>query len=462
MKTLYKYFFLTVVALTGLSSCDDNLDLDPEQSLDPETATSSPANIQNLLIGAYDLAGDNTLFSGDAQLAAELLANDNRIANDALLGELAWRGTFQGPAEFNRKQMTAQNSFVVPYWTQGYAAINQANLVIDNLDIITDQTEADRMEGEAKFIRGLVYFELVRFFGLPYESGASNTQLGVPIVTQSVKDASEIEFPSRNTVEEVYNQVIADLNDAYNLLPAENSYFADRYAAQAVLARVYLQQGNYAAARDAANDVLTNSGHVLTADYANAFNNDEDSTEDVFAWQITTQDGTNDFNTFWATRDFGGRSLTADVTVELPYFDNFDDPNDERAGFFYEGNGTVVSSKWQYQFGIIPYIRLAEMHLIRAEANFREGSSLGLNPLDELNALRARSNAGALGSLSLEEILRERKRELGFEGFALHDQRRTQQDIAGITYNADVLVMPIPQREIDANPNLEQNPGYVN
>lgn len=318
------------------------------------------------------------------------------------------------------------------------------------------------MEGEAKFIRGLVYFELVRFFGLPYEPGQANSQPGVPVVTQSVKDASEIEFPSRNTVDEVYAQVISDLQDAYNLLPEENSFFADRYAAQAVLARVYLQQGNYAAARDAADDVLTNSGHTLTAEYEDAFNNDEDSTEDVFAWQITTQDGINDFNTFWATRDFGGRSLTADVTVEQPYFDNFDDPNDDRSRFFYAGNGTVVSTKWQYQFGIIPFIRLAEMHLIRAEANFREGSSLGLSPLDEINALRARSNAAALGSLDIEEILRERKRELGFEGFALHDLRRTGQDIAGLPYDANLLVMPIPQREIDANPNLVQNPGYVN
>lgn len=462
MKPLFKYYYLIVVALIGLSSCDDNLDLDPEQSLDPETATSTAANIQNLLIGAYDLAGDNTLFSGDTQLGAELLANDNRIQNENLLGDLAWRGTFQGPNEFNRKQMTAQNSFVVPYWTQAYATINQTNLVLDNIDVITDQDDADRVEGEAKFIRGIVYFELVRYFGLPYEAGQTNTQPAVPIVTQSVADASQIEFPARNTVQEVYNQLLADLQDAYNLLPDENGFLADRYAAQAMLARAYLQQGNYAAARDAANDVLTNSGHTLTADYEDAFNNDEDSVEDIFSWQITTQDGTNDFNTFWATREYGGRSLTGDITVEMPYFEIFDDPNDDRSNFFYAGNGTVLTAKWQSQFANIPFIRLAEMHLIRAEANFREGSNLGLSPLDEINALRARSNAAPLGGLNLEDILAERKRELGFEGFTIHDLKRTQQDVAGIPYNANNLVMPIPQREMDANPNLEQNPGYSN
>ena len=444
---------MIVIAILGLSSCDDNLDLSPEQSLDPETATGTAANISNLMVGAYDLAGDNTLFSGDAQLAGELLAND---------GELAWRGTFQGPAEFNRKQMTALNTFVVPYWTQGYAAINQANLVLDNLGVVTDQDEANRLEGEAKFIRGLVLFELVRFFGLQYEPGQANNQPGVPVMTASVSDASQIEFPSRNTVEEVYTQVISDLEDAYNLLPESNDFYADRYAAQALLARVYLQQGNYAAARDAADDVLTNSGHSLTSSYADAFNNDEDSEEDIFAWQITTQDGINDFNTFWSTRDFGGRSLTADVTIEDPYFALFDDPNDVRSQFFYEGNGTLVSSKWQYQFANVPFIRVAEMHLIRAEANFREGSSTGLSPAEEINALRARSNATALGSVTLQTILEERKRELGFEGFALHDLRRTASNVGSLPYNSNNLVMPLPQREIDANPNLQQNPGYVN
>lgn len=453
MKPLYRYYLLLVVALVGFYSCDDNLDLSPEQSLDPETATSTAANIQNLMVGAYDLAGDNTLFSGDVQLASELLANDD---------ELAWRGTFQGPAEFNRKQMTTQNGFVVPYWTQGYAAINQSNLVLDNLDVVEDEALAAQLEGEAKFIRGIVYFELVRFFGLQYNNTGQNTQPGVPVVTQSVTDASQIEFPARNTVEEVYTQLIADLQDAYNLLPESNGEFADKYAAAAMLARVFLQQGNYAAARDAADDVLNNSGHALASSYADAFNNDEDGVEDVFAWQITSQDGTNDFNTFWSTRDFGGRSLTADVTVEAPYFALFDDPNDARAQFFYEGNGTQVSTKWQSQFANVPFVRIAEMHLIRAESNFREGSTTGLAPLDEINALRSRSNAAPLGSLDLDEILTERKRELGFEGFALHDLRRTGSPVAGLPFDANVLVMPIPQREMDSNPNLDQNPGYTN
>lgn len=456
MKTkysIYKTLIAAVILMLTAASCDDNLDLAPEQDLAPETATSTPRGIQSLLLGVYDLAGADLFMGGDLQLAAELLPND---------GELAWRGTFSQPAEFNRKQMTTQNTFVRDYWIQGYAVTNQANLILENLEVITDSADLARTEGEAKFLRGIALFELVRMYGLQYEAGQQNSQPGVPIVLESVTDPRQITFPPRSTVEEVYTQIISDLQQAVDLLPEDNNEFADKYSAQALLARVFLQQGNYAAARDAADDVINNSGHTLAGSFEDAFNNDGDSVEDVFAWQITSQDGINDLNLFWSTRDFGGRSSTGDVTIEDPYFDLFNDANDERGTFFYAGNGTTLTLKWQSQFANIPYIRLAEMHLIRAEANFTEGSSVGASPQEDINALRARSNASPLGGLSLQDILDERKRELGFEGFILHDLRRTASNIAGLPYNANSLVMPIPQREMDANPNLQQNPGYVN
>jgi hypothetical protein len=102
------------------------------------------------------------------------------------------------------------------------------------------------------------------------------------------------------------------------------------------------------------------------------------------------------------------------------------------------------------------------MHLIRAESNFRANTSLGLSPEDEINALRARSNADPIIGITLEDILEERRRELAFEGHRIHDAKRLKEDIDGIRYDADRLVMPIPQDEIDVNPNLEQNPGYAN
>ena len=145
-------------------------------------------------------------------------------------------------------------------WGNSYRSINLCNIVLENLDLIEDLGERALLEGEAKFMRGLLYFEMVRYFALPYELGGNNSQLGLPLVFDAVTDVSQLTYPSRNTVEEVYSQVLSDLQDAYTLLPPDNGFRADAYAAQAVLARVYLQQGNFAAARDAADDVLQNSG----------------------------------------------------------------------------------------------------------------------------------------------------------------------------------------------------------
>ncbi|MDH7447025.1 RagB/SusD family nutrient uptake outer membrane protein [Aquimarina sp. 2201CG14-23] len=462
MKTL-KYILLSFLIITiVIVGCEDNLELEPEQSLLPEIATSNAANVQNILTGIYDEAGQTLSYGGDINLASELLANST---------DLSWNGTFEQPAQLIEKQLVPDNTFVRDYWLNAYEVSNQSNIVLASLDVFDEESDRNRVEGEAKFLRGLVYFDLARLYGQPYAAGGGNTQLAAPIVLDAVLNPDDITSPSRNTVEEVYAQVILDLSDAYNLLPNTNGIFADRYGAQALLARVYLQQGNYAAARDAADDVLQNSGHSLTATYAEAFNNDQDSQEDVFAWQITSQDpnetaggteGSNDMNTFWAGQAFGGRSGNPDVSINASFFTVFDDPNDERGQFIYSNTGGTATTKWQSQFANIPFLRIGEMHLIRAEANFRLGTSIGLDPLVEINALRARSNAVALGSVTLQDIINERIRELAFEGFALHDIKRLQGTVGALNYDDNFLVMPIPQRERDANPNLMQNPGYGN
>ncbi len=452
MKTRYIFKVLFILCALQFTSCDDNLDVAPADFLTPEVVLSNGDNLQNILIAAYDLAGQDEVFSGQTQLASELLAND---------GDLDWLGTFADPAEFNRRQMTAPNFMVEAFWINAYEGINLTNIILDNLALVEDATTRSTLEAEAKFLRGSLYFELARFYALPYEAAGNNSQLGLPIILTGVIDAGKITLPVRNTLEETYTQAISDLTAAYAALPPSNDIFADKYAAQAVLARLYLQQGNYASARDAAHDVLENSGHSLVSTFAGAFNNDADSQEDIFAWQITTQDGVNDFNTFWSTRDFGGRSLTGDVVVQPQFFTIFSG-TDDRETFTYEGNATILTTKWKSQFANVPWLRIAEMHLIRAESNFREGTAIGLAPETEINALRNRSLADPITGVVLDDILEERKRELSFEGHSLHDLKRLKLSIDGLNYDSDFLVFPIPQRELDANSNLEPNPGYNN
>lgn len=431
------------------SSCEDQLNIEPEQSISTEIALSTGENIESILIGTYAEVGDNTSYGGYIQLLSDLYG---------ITDEATWFGTFSQPREVFNKRIFTDNVFIRDIWLNNYQIVNSANLVLDHIDLV-DEERQERVEAEAKFLRALAYFDLVRFFGQQYEAGGTNDQPGVPLSLEGITDYNvNLEIP-RNTVGEVYNQVLSDLNDAYENLPESNGIFADKYAAQALLARVYLQQGNYESARDAAHDVIENSGHSLAPTYEAAFNNDANSSEDIFALQVTSQDGDNDLIVHYSEEYYGGRG--GDVAINDAFVERFSDPEDERASFFYTSDaGDRLTSKYTNQFANIPFIRLAEMYLIRAEGNYREGTEVGNSPLEDVNMIRERANADALSSVDLDDILEERELELAFEGFLIHDLKRTQRSVGDLEYNADALVFPIPQREMDANSLLTQNPGY--
>lgn len=446
------YKLILAVSLFGaiLTGCEDRLELEPRQQISVEVATGTEENIENILIGTYAEAGQSASYGGYFQLLADLYG---------FTDEANWIGTFSQPRQVFRKEIFVNNSFISAFWLNQYQVINQANLVIDNIGVVENPEKQDNMEGQARFLRALSYFDLVRSYGAPYMPGQTNDQLGVPLSLEGITNYSvDLEIP-RNTVGEVYNQIINDLQQAYQMLPASNSFFADKYAAQALLARVYLQQGNYEGARDAAHDVIENSGHSLTSTYAEAFNNDANVSEDIFSFQVTTQSGTNWLNVHYADQSFGGRG--GDVTINEGFIQRYGE-NDDRGDFFYisEQEEEPLTSKYTNQYGNIALIRLAEMYLIRAEANFVLGTELGQTPLKDINMLRARANANLLTSVTLADIWEERELELAFEGFLIHDLQRTMRPVGDIPYNDNSLTFPIPEREMDANSLLVQNPGY--
>lgn len=452
MNNLYKFSILMLIAVFTFS-CDDNLEIDPEQSIDGSQALNSEQNIAALLLGVYEEAGQGVSFGGDIQIMADLLGASDQIS---------WFGTFLAPRQLIQKSLLVDNTFVRDTWFNNYETINQTNLIIDNLDVITS-SDAYRaqIEGEAKFLRAMSYFELVRLWGLPYEAGTTNSQPGVPLRLIGYEDYSQPLPAERASVEEIYAQVLSDLEDAYTNLPASNDIFADRYAAQALRARVYLQMQNYAAARDAANDVIENSGASLTGSFADAFNNDADSSEDLFDFQVTNQTGDSDLITFYASQDNGGRG--GDIVLNPAYFALFPDADDERANFTYIGDyGDNLTGKYTNQFANITIFRLAEMYLIRAEGNIMENTAVGQTPAEDVNLLRLRAGAETVSApLTQEDILLERQLELAFEGFLLHDLKRTQNDVDGLPYNDPSLVLPIPQNEMDTNDLIgDNNPGY--
>jgi Tfp pilus assembly protein PilE len=209
--------------------------------------------------------------------------------------------------------------------------------------------------------------------------------------------------PSRASVEDVYAQIITDLTDAENGLSevSENAR-ATAYSAEAFLARVYLNMGDYANAAKMANKVIVSKKFSLTSTYNQAFNNPSNSSEDIFGIQNTPQSnaGTNDngivtFYRYAYDADGNNAGGRGDAQVDPGYFDHFDDPNDFRAGYVADGYsisgvGGTYALKWLTFYRVVPVVRLAEMYLTRGEANLRKGGSPigGVTPLQDINAIR--------------------------------------------------------------------------
>ena len=454
---------LFILFATFFASCDNELEIDPKQNEDATITLSTESGITNILTGTYAIAANGDVYGGRISTSADLLAQTGITATT----DFRWRGSFAQLRQMYSKTILVDNTFVQQIYARNYQIINAANIVIENIDKVQDPEKQATMIAEANFLKSLAYFDLVRFFAKPYEAGQPNNQLGVVIRPNAIYDFNTDLSMERSTVAEVYTLVIAGLNSAYNDLPEDNSFYANKYAAKALLARVYLQQGNYPAARDAAHDVIENSGRSLSSKYADAFNHDSNQAEDVFAVQITKQTGTNDVNTFYASEDKGGRG--GDIEIRDTYLAKFSDPADERRNFNYinTDNGRRLTSKYTNQFGDVALIRLAEMYLIRAEANFRAVTFVGNTPLADINLLRTRANATNFTIITLATILRERELELAMEGFAIHDLKRTKTAIDVfadgtelIPYDDNTLVLPIPLREMDTNSKITQNPGY--
>jgi hypothetical protein len=441
---------ISTIVLCGLfTGCDKYLDLQPSQSVNESIALTTDENVKGVLQGAYSQFALPGIYGGNLLRNAELLGGD---------GEIRWVGTYIDPRQLFLKTILTTNSEVEVQWRDSYSVINSVNNILTALNVV-NSTDRDRVQGEALFLRSLMYFDLVRFFADQYQFGVANNQMGVPLILTPTKLPIESTYVGRNTVDEVYNQVITDLQTAASKLPEDNGVYASSGAANALLARVYLQKGDYAKSRDAADAVIGSGMYALQKTYASVFNNDNNTLEDIFATQITPQDRFSSMTEFFSVPDFGGRD--GDIEI-LDGHLNLYSAGDKRFDLFFNGNGSIECGKWNNQYGVVNLIRLAEMYLIRAECNTRLSTSVGATPVDDYNIIHTRAGLDPVASVSLDEILYERRLELAFEGFKIHDVRRLHESVGDFQYNDPKLLFPIPAREIDANPALksQQNPGY--
>lgn len=460
MKFRNKLILLLTFTVVLFASCKKVLDVEPSQTIDAGAALENDQDVNSLIVGGYSVLGGGSLYGTNLLMIPDLLGSD---------GVCTWRGTFQSPRQIAGKTMLRDNADASLTWTAAYQAINIANTAIEALGVVKDADLKKQLEGEALFIRGIMHFELTRLYGLPYGALAGNTQLGVVIKTKSTaNEAAAFERIPRGTVKQGYDQAIADLTKAVTLLPEENGIRATKFAALAFLARIYLQQGDYASALAASNTVIESGYYKMNASVRAVFDN-KNTAESIWEIQQNEQNNAGTSNngmaTFYASLPGIGR---ADVRIAAGFPSANYPAGDLRISeWYYIGTGArpgnTYCAKWKSFSQNLPVVRIAEMYLTRAECNLRLGSVIGATPAADLAKVKnpVRTNSTATASPVLNDILNERFIELAFEGQRIHDLRRLRLSTGSFAWNADRLVMPIPQREVDATSGvLIQNPGY--
>ena len=462
MKKILSGLLAACLLLGSITGCNKDLNVQPVDSVDAATALKTPSDVQAALVGCYTGLQNNNSYGGYIQFSSDLLADN---------GDISFVGTYPQPAEIQRKTVLTSNVEVANIWLTAYSTINRTNNVLTNLDKLDTPEKRTSVEGQAKFIRGLVYFDLVRLFARDWNDGTPSSNTGVPIVLTPTSVISQENQVSRKTVAEVYTQIIADLTDAEAKTPADNGFLANSAAAAAVLSRVYLQQSRFADAAAAADRAISASvaaGGGLNTNYAANFVSGGDvvpnTKEDIFAIQVNaqTQNGNDRLTTFYS------QYQRADIEIQDQLLNQFESGDDRLSLFTIDPKkkSPTYSDKYDAQYGNVKLIRLDETYLTRAEGNFRAGTQVGAPPLDDVNMIRSRALLPPLATLTLGNILKERKLELAFEGFRLGDLKRNKEStidpVKGtvIPWDAPRLILPIPLREINANPSLTQNEYY--
>ncbi|MEM7549122.1 MAG: RagB/SusD family nutrient uptake outer membrane protein [Bacteroidota bacterium] len=470
-------------------SCDDFLELEPQQSLPSSTAFSTAADLQTAIIGAYDAAQASDFAGTNITMAPEVIADNGD-----------WRGSFTSYRDIQAANIVPDNVDVEGVWQNGYAVINITNQILVSLDVIEDPELTNDLEaqlrGEALFLRGMAYFEMVRFYARPF-SANSGSDLGLVLSTEPINSPDQLIDLTRSSVQATYDRAIADLTDASTTLPLDFIVDgrANRFAALAYLAEIAFQQRLYGEAANFADQVISSDVFSLVAEPNIPFIN-EFSDESIFEISHTIQDnpGVNgSLATFHHVNGRGGDLVISNDLIE----NGFDQiVTDDQQAAIDAANLTVEDLRVTQLtsnevFNIEKYEdftnnadnaiiwRLAELMLMRAESLVRL-NGVNMESISLLNEIRLRSlritdasdnsvsgdglitfSTTDFGSSEelIEAIILERRVEMAFEGQRYHDLVRLERSIRGTNPGADNLVWPIPLDEVNSS-GIEQNPGY--
>ncbi len=465
-----------VILSIGFTSCSDFLTEEPELKQSNELTLAKFKGLNNAISGAYSPLYSNSWYGANFILSSEIRAGNAKNPTITTFGS----GRYSTEYSWN---FTASSTS--PLWNYAYYVISSTNNVLNNLEgkETSEVTEQDinNLRAEALFLRSLSYFDLVITYAQPYTSAPESP--GVPLVY--VSDVAS--KPSRNTVAEVYDQVVTDLTDAESSI-AEDYTRSDavdpaavvsKSAIQALLSRVYLYKGEWQKSADYATKVI-NSGKFSLFTVGNY--------EEQWGQITATEGGEVIFevygsqkNSYWGSWEtipyFTSPKGYADVASTSDLRDLYEE-NDVRGKLFL-GDEAAPDHYWTLKYPSKPgtnrenntiVLRLSEMYLNRAESIFNGAVVSGVTADSDLKKITDNRGATAISATSTS-IFNERRKELAFEGHIVYDYARTKKSLVRIDYqgasvNKDISfpsykwALPIPKAELDANPNILQNENY--
>lgn len=469
-----KIIILSVAALSLLStSCNKFLDTKPTLQVPTSSAIVDYNSALNALTGSYSSLQSYAYYGRDYLVYGDVYT-DNTIISPVNSNRFLTEGQWT---------VTSSTGDMLNFWIQAYDAINSINevlLAIENGNAKMDETQQAYIKGQALAIRGMAHFDLVRLFGQKYVGNESS--LGVPYMKVPIVK----EKPARNTVAEVYTEAIADLKQAIEFLKVsapKAPYYINEYGAEAILARLYMNQLDYASAKPLLKDVIDNGGFTLTEnkDFVSMWTKFYDSPEFVFTISNKADDygQTSSLGYIYLEAGYGDLRVPEEIAALFA-------PTDVRGKLLLKGTSAanaawIFNGKFPNRTGESvnclsdnPVMRISDVYLMYAECCAYTGDEP--TAITYLDQVRQRADLTALATTATGDALKdaiflERRKELLYEGQYLFDLKRYGMDIKSsyktpgvlfttITYPNTKLAMPIPQKEMDANPNMVQNPGY--
>lgn len=458
-----KIYSALFILLSTASCKKDFLDRRPYDQIAFDQAITNENDLELAVNGMYASMRVPALYGRTQPLIGDIMADNVYIAQQN-------SGRY---INLNNYVILSNNGEAADIWSSAYSSILKANQIINST--VPENANVNQLKGEAYTVRAMLYFELLKVFALTYNPNLSAE--GVPLVLTYDPTAK----PARNTIGEVYAQIIGDLNKAKGMLTVQkNSEYVSLAVAKGLLAKVHQYKGEWAEAKASALEVLA-SGYALldTTNYIKYWNNPAPSnlTETLFEVSIDANNS-NGFDALCAMYD---QHSYGDALCDSNLFKLYDttDCRKSLAGKgYHKGKACIVVKKYpNFQNANdkddAKVLRLSEIYLIAAEAchNLNDDAN-ALIYLNQLVQKRRPSFTGytSTGATLLNDITYERRLELAFEGNRFFDMNRLGLDVnRGLQYPSTALylsindhrrIFPIPQSETDANTNIHQNPGY--